>query len=145
MSDNLRIGQTQKQIEHENVEKMRNALIDGRLDDIQRFERFNELDLIGQEEESGTKFGGYWGKKFMKKNAPVSMNNRRKLVKSILYFIGFIFVTKQCKNFIMAFTFDEGSMLWAFTKIVFGILFFSYFRNFISINDCWNTIILMDY
>lgn len=59
MSDNLRIGQTQKQIEHENVEKMRNALIDGRLDDIQRFERFNELDLIGQEEESGTKFGGY--------------------------------------------------------------------------------------
>lgn len=131
MSDNLRIGQTQKQIEHDNLEKMRNSLIEGRLDDIQRFERFNELDLIGKEEESLGKFGGYWGKKFMKKhtklmkkNAPVSMNNRRKLVKSILYFIGFVFVTKQCKNFIMAFTFDEGSMLWAFVKIVFGILLF---------------------
>lgn len=58
MSDNLRIGQTQKQIEHDNLEKMRNSLIEGRLDDIQRFERFNELDLIGKEEESLGKFGG---------------------------------------------------------------------------------------
>ncbi|MCT1513143.1 MULTISPECIES: hypothetical protein [Staphylococcus] len=71
MSDNLRIGQTQKQIEHEDVEKMRNALIDGRLNDIQRFERFNELDLIGQEEDSESKFGGYWGRKFRKKTHKV--------------------------------------------------------------------------
>lgn len=131
MSDNLRIGQSQKQIEHEDVEKMRNALIDGRLNDIQRFERFNELDLIGQEEDSESKFGGYWGRKFrkkhtklMKKNAPVSMNSRRKLVKSISYFIGFLFVMTQCKNFIMAFTFDEGSAWWAFFKILFGIFLF---------------------
>lgn len=122
-----KLGKDHNKIEHEDLEVVQRNMIEGRLDDERKWYLFNELDLLGKDEERG----GYWGYRFtkkhtsiMKKNAPMSMNNRRKLVKLIVYFIGLIFFGVQSKNMMMAIAFGETSFLWSLIKMIFGLVVF---------------------